>query len=519
MPPVTAKRHLQRLRQMLALLQDYFLASLGSPRLFWAALRHVLLRKAAVSEGIFRAARTPLPEAAPVPPLWPDLISALAQEIAVLVIEAKREIGAIGVRGQDLARAVLYLAARARKVEVLVNDQEMDLTGARFDHAMLEARTVLLRFDGPGGLPQELRLEPYFYRREGQWISANIYNQSLRGVYADVFARPGRILAADLLAGPTLADLARARPVDAVYTWVNHADPTWAALYARHIPGSAGLQGDASALSRFHSNDELRYSLRSLAENLPWVRRIYVLSNCAPPDWLDLAQDRLCWIPHETVIPLEYLPTFNSHVIESCLHRIPGLSEQFLYINDDVFIAKSLEKSEFFTDAGASRAFLDPYGMVSGPVVAGEPDYLNAARNSAALIRAALGYVPTQLHQHTVFALRQSVLADIENHWPNEISALRQRKFRSPQDLNIVSFLYHHYGIGTGGAVESHATTAFIKSQDVRWRSQLMQTADNNLETFCINEGGSEAPAWGWHNTVETFLKRRFTQPAQWERA
>ena len=40
---------------------------------------------------------------------------------------------------------------------------------------------------------------------------------------------------------------------------------------------------DAENLARFHNKDELRYSLRSVAQNLPWVRRIHVFTNCARP--------------------------------------------------------------------------------------------------------------------------------------------------------------------------------------------------------------------------------------------
>jgi hypothetical protein len=35
-----------------------------------------------------------------------------------------------------------------------------------------------------------------------------------------------------------------------------------------------------------------------------------------------------------------FLPTFSSPAIEANLHRIAGLSEHFLYFNDDVFLGK-----------------------------------------------------------------------------------------------------------------------------------------------------------------------------------
>ena len=48
---------------------------------------------------------------------------------------------------------------------------------------------------------------------------------------------------------------------------------------------------------------------------------------------------RLTIITHEDIFEnTAHLPTFSSPAIESNLWRIPGLSEKFLYFNDDVFI-------------------------------------------------------------------------------------------------------------------------------------------------------------------------------------
>jgi hypothetical protein len=105
-------------------------------------------------------------------------------------------------------------------------------------------------------------------------------------------------------------------------------------------------------------------TVRALRKNAPWVNRIYVFTNCARPDWLNDREDRLVWVQHEEIIPQELLPTFNSHVIESYLHHIPGLSEQFIYLNDDFFIMQPTAKSDFFTVNGLSLSRLENYGMV-----------------------------------------------------------------------------------------------------------------------------------------------------------
>jgi hypothetical protein len=187
-------------------------------------------------------------------------------------------------------------------------------------------------------------------------------------------------------------------------------------------------------------------------------------------------------------------------------------------MNDDVFIGRSLRKEFFFDPSGASRAFLEPYGMVSGPTKEGDPDYLNAARNSATLIRKTFGFTPTQLHRHTSFALRRDVLAEMEARWPKEFDALRRNRFRTGHDLNVTSFLYHYYGLATGRTTTASVKNAFVKSGDIRWRAQLSQIPKNAPEIICINDGGNTAPANDWHDSVRAFLQSCWPHSSSWER-
>ena len=66
------------------------------------------------------------------------------------------------------------------------------------------------------------------------------------------------------------------------------------------------------------------------------------------PSWLNVANEKIVVVKHEDFIPKEYLPTFNSHTIELNLHRIKGLSEYFIYFNDDTFILDKLQEKDFF---------------------------------------------------------------------------------------------------------------------------------------------------------------------------
>lgn len=119
---------------------------------------------------------------------------------------------------------------------------------------------------------------------------------------------------------------------------------------AQHVVG----EGD-DAEARIRQIDELKYALRSVNMFAPWIRRIFIATDSAPPRWL---ADH----PKITIVPAEEhfsdrdaLPTYNSHAVESQLHNIPGLSEHFLYSNDDMFFGRPLKASMFFSPGGVTR--------------------------------------------------------------------------------------------------------------------------------------------------------------------
>jgi len=68
------------------------------------------------------------------------------------------------------------------------------------------------------------------------------------------------------------------------------------------------------------------------------------------PKWLNTGHPKLNIVKHEDFLNKDYLPVFNSRAIEINLHRIPGLAEQFIYFNDDMFITKPVKKSDFFNN-------------------------------------------------------------------------------------------------------------------------------------------------------------------------
>lgn len=147
-------------------------------------------------------------------------------------------------------------------------------------------------------------------------------------------------------------------PVDAVYLWVDDSDPAWrakrAAVRARLGLDTSPVQGDASvAAHHFRDRGELRASMRSLETYAPWIRHIYLVTDDQCPSWLDVQHGRVTVVDHtEIFADPDALPTFNSHAIGPQVHRIPGLSEHYLLMNDDVMFNGSVTPYDFFTPTG-----------------------------------------------------------------------------------------------------------------------------------------------------------------------
>lgn len=139
--------------------------------------------------------------------------------------------------------------------------------------------------------------------------------------------------------------------IDLVYLWVDGDDPVWQQKKNRYVKTSYD-NSETNCKGRYISNDELRYSLRAVEKYIPWVRKIFIVTDAQQPAWLDVSHPKINLVDHTDIMPAELLPTFNSSVIEYFLHRIPGLASRFLYSNDDMFVNEAVSPEFFFASDG-----------------------------------------------------------------------------------------------------------------------------------------------------------------------
>ncbi|XP_051974292.1 N-acetylglucosamine-1-phosphotransferase subunits alpha/beta [Xyrauchen texanus] len=122
---------------------------------------------------------------------------------------------------------------------------------------------------------------------------------------------------------------------------------------------SQSKQDEDVSASRFEDNEELRYSLRSIEKHAPWVRHIFIITNGQIPSWLNLDNPRVSVISHQDIFQNQsHLPTFSSPSIETHIHRIPGLSQKFIYLNDDVMFGKDVWPDDFYSHSKGQKVYL-----------------------------------------------------------------------------------------------------------------------------------------------------------------
>ena len=314
-------------------------------------------------------------------------------------------------------------------------------------------------------------------------------------------------------------------PVDAVYLWVDDSDPRWRERRAR-VLSETGQNGADSAdetvsAHRFRDRGELRASLRSLEMYAPWIRRIYLVTDDQRPGWLAADNGRVKVVDHREIFSdPSVLPSFNSHAIESQIHRIPGLADHYLLMNDDVMFNRPVTPYNFFTPTGALRV---TFSRARRPDTSRDQQTpLEQARlNSAELLSRAHGRRASLLFGHVPFPQRKDIAIEVEERYQEEILTTLRSPFRAPTDVVVNSWLHLYTALFTGRGFASPLRYGYfnIGSSEVRARMEE-QRYINRFQVICLNDvppppGEPDAdPAWlsewlAWNFPIPTPFETR----------
>ena len=286
--------------------------------------------------------------------------------------------------------------------------------------------------------------------------------------------------------------------IDVVFTWVDNTDKAWQKKYEQYKSNSrnAGLGQYATDSARFDNHNELFYSVKAVKRYLPWVRNIYIITDNQIPTWLNKVKS-VTVIDHTEIIDSQYLPTFNSHVIEAFLYRIPNLSENFIYFNDDVFVARELPKEHFFSANNISSLFVSTKNLYDMQKKGVETPTLKASLHSIKLLQRHYSYSIKNPLVHTYFPLKKSGYEKAWNLFKKDIESFLPNKFRGVNDINMASFLVPWLLYCEAKAIEKVDVCYYfnIRSRHAVTRyEKLLRMKKLNVSphSFCANDFHSE---------------------------
>ncbi len=233
--------------------------------------------------------------------------------------------------------------------------------------------------------------------------------------------------------------------IDVVYTWVDGSDAKFLTDFNRYH--ALEINGDdpfVGGKRRFRDNDEIRYSLRSIETNAPWINRVFIVTCGQVPSWLNLKHPRLHLVNHAEIFPdPNHLPTFNSLGIEAHLHRIPGLSKHFLYFNDDMFLGRSVSRNDFLQDDGIQKIRVEWWAL---------PELEEG--DLPARVRAFNHHLlKKQFGDHSFFSVahvpcfyNRKRISEVQKIWQKEFAVASSTRFRTAKAAQL-HVLYAHYQI------------------------------------------------------------------------
>ncbi|MBI3928679.1 MAG: Stealth CR1 domain-containing protein [Armatimonadetes bacterium] len=311
-------------------------------------------------------------------------------------------------------------------------------------------------------------------------------------------------------------------PIDAVYTWVDGADPDYARVreeWASRLGVKTNPERDRDGL------ELLRYSLRSLEANAPWIRRIFLVTmRPQAPAWLDgsRAAGRMQLVHHDEIFPRpEDLPTFNSNAIDFHLANIPGLSSMFLYFNDDYFLGRPLEPQHLLR-RGKIRVYL-PRDPIPEPQTEGPLDsWASVLHSTNRLLDRLYGRRRRSKHEHTPCLIRKELLCmDAE-----EIRRTQASRFRADTDVALETYYSHvlleeHSGVSQRVPDwEFLLSTSFhrLENNSAELRRVVRQLRLRRPRFFCLNDDMGPDPDPRFLRGVREFLESYYPRKLPYER-
>lgn len=304
--------------------------------------------------------------------------------------------------------------------------------------------------------------------------------------------------------------------IDFVIPWVDGSDPKWQKEKEEYWIAEGNTPYiDGNQAARFRDWDVLRYWFRGVEQFTPWVNRIYFVTWGHIPEWLNTDNPKLCIVKHEDYIPKEYLPVFSANPIELNFDKISGLSEHFVYFNDDMFVIDHMKKEDFFVDGkpremavmyllannGANDTFqymlfhmmgkVNKYFDLHTSIKNNWRKWFNLKYKKHLLNNILLyrfHYVSGLYTPHVPSSLTKKVMKEVWDSINSAMTETCKHRFRNPMD--ITQYIFRYWAIMKG---EFEPTNIYDYSEeffivDENNRELLTAIEKQKYKLICVND-------------------------------
>lgn len=294
--------------------------------------------------------------------------------------------------------------------------------------------------------------------------------------------------------------------IDYVVPYVDGSDPAWLDVFMK-CKKEANQPFDENELKKRYSENRLfKYHFRSIEKFMPWIGTVHllVMQDSQIPKWIN--RDAVHVVRHDEFIPKEFLPTFNSGVIECFLHRIPGLAPCFVYANDDMYLFGETKPSDFFD--GCMPLVKCTFGVRDG---SSQYDDMCAGMTEFICRRLGLQYEPNTFlrskHGHRAFntCIYKRIYEDFKDHIDGSCT-----RFRSGTNVTESFFAIYYY-LSTGCRYKGNLDTKYLSFDNKMNLVQFFKSGCS-AQSICLNNNDGD------DTLVLACMDKKFPDKSKYER-
>ena len=288
--------------------------------------------------------------------------------------------------------------------------------------------------------------------------------------------------------------------IDIVIAWVDGNDLELKKKRHKFLTGEDA--SDAISDTRFASNNEIYYNIASILKYVPFCRNIFIVTDNQKPEFVhEFAEQGLCAskkiriVDHKEIFRghEQHLLTFNTRSIESMLWNIEGLSDYFIYLNDDFFFNSPAKIEDFIQNDQMVvyghwqssfalktklkyRQFLN--AKFNKPI---QPKHMIAQMLSADILGMKKFF---EIH-HYPHIVDRKILSEYLLSQPKLLETQIKFKFRSVEQINPISLMNHLKIQNNQALLKPDIALAYLKNEQSS-DDFILATKNESIKYGCI---------------------------------